>query len=331
MDKYPSIVQYRNVIRSVRDYAAKAEIDIPTISYVASVKVHGTNGGIIVTRDKPLVFMSRNRILNKMDGTVSDNYGFVHEMNRDTVYEVLQKCLNYLGLDSAIFYGEWCGPGIQDNVATSKLNKKIFIIFNVKINDKWYSDNLYNYLFESLNKEGIYLVNQFYNKFIDIDFNRPEETQNQLVELTEAVEKQCPVGKFFGIDGVGEGLVWKPISLDEDIANNPKLWFKVKGEKHSVTKVSKLANIDPEVIRQREALVESLVTPNRLEQAAQEHVSEGYTFEIKHIRFFLSWVFNDIIKEDLDTITASGFTQKNLSRDISILAKRYYMKRCENA
>ena len=54
----------------------------------------------------------------------------------------------------------------------------------------------------------------------------------------ESPEKRCPAGAFFGVEGVGEGVVWRCITPG---FQRPEFWFKVKGEKHSVTRVKKLA------------------------------------------------------------------------------------------
>ena len=50
-----------------------------------------------------------------------------------------------------------------------------------------------------------------------------------MIEITEAVENECPVGKHFGVSGVGEGVVWTCVS---EGWNDSGTWFKVKGEAH---------------------------------------------------------------------------------------------------
>jgi hypothetical protein len=42
---------------------------------------------------------------------------------------------------------------------------------------------------------------------MEIDFNMPQLVQNQLSEITIAVEEECPVAKAFGFSGIGEGIV----------------------------------------------------------------------------------------------------------------------------
>jgi hypothetical protein len=48
--------------------------------------------------------------------------------------------------------------------------------------------------------------------------------------MTISVEDECPVGKFFNKEGVGEGIVFTCVT-------NQELKFKSKGEKHYASKV----------------------------------------------------------------------------------------------
>ncbi len=110
-----------------------------------------------------------------------------------------------------------------------------------------------------------------------IDFDRPELSHNKLVELTLQVEKECPVAKYFNISGIGEGIVWKCSLLDSS------LWFKVKGELHSVTKVSSIAAIDIEKIENIKEFVELTVTDNRLNQGIEYMEEMHHEITMKNI------------------------------------------------
>jgi hypothetical protein len=147
-----------------------------------------------------------------------------------------------------------------------------------------------------------------------------------MVAITERVEARCPVGWAFGVEGIGEGVVWTPADGDRE----SKYWFKVKGEKHSSSKVATLAAVDVEVIRRKDELVQSVVTENRLQQGLDHFLNElKLDLEMRNIGTFLRWVFNDVIKEESDTIAASGFEQKELGKPISDVAKRFFMKAME--
>lgn len=142
-------------------------------------------------------------------------------------------------IESVYFFGEWCGPNVQKGVAVSHIPNKIFVLFGIRI--KYCDGRVRNvpieYLEECLlfdddliydNSINFYNIFQFGKYEVEIDFSNPEAVQNELVRLTEEVEANCPVGKFFGVtkNTVGEGIVWVS---EEDYSGHV---FKVKSEKH---------------------------------------------------------------------------------------------------
>ena len=155
---------------------------------------------------------------------------------------------------------------------------------------------------------------------IDIDFNNPELAVNNMTEITEAVEAECPVGKHFGVSGIGEGVVW------ETTYKGQHLNFKVKGEKHSATKVNKLVKVDVEKIASIDAFVEYALTENRLNQGIEQVFTiEGTTPDIKQMGPFLKWVMGDICKEEMDTLVENGLEPKDVSRSINQKAREWFM------
>ena len=207
MKKYPSIEQFRNVIRTVKsnhDYKGKDEEgkaiykhteNYPTLKFKGTVKLHGTNAGIVNYGDR-IEFQSRERVLSLNE----DNAGFMTAMsvkNLDFLFEKF-KPTEYVAI-----YGEWCGGNVQKGVAINGL-EKMFVIFGVMVDDNWVDlpTDLHK------NEIGIYNILQFPTYEIDIDFNNPETIQNKLIEMTISVEDECPVGKYFGVSGIGEGIVY---------------------------------------------------------------------------------------------------------------------------
>ena len=170
---------------------------------------------------------------------------------------------------------------------------------------------------------SIYSIYQFPKWFMSIDFEHPEAKQNLLGELTQAVEDECPVGKHFGNLGIGEGIVWRCV---ED--PSPDLWFKVKGEKHSATKVKTLAAVDVDAVASLQAFVTQTVTEARLQQGLQHLVNEQRKpFALPSLGDFIRWVHGDVIKEEADTLEASGLDPKKLGGPIALVAKRWYIEK----
>jgi hypothetical protein len=163
-------------------------------------------------------------------------------------------------------------------------------------------------------------VNQFETYEVDIDFNNPELVQNEIIEMTITVEECCPVGKFFGKEGIGEGIVFTCV-------DNQELKFKSKGEKHSVTKVKKLNPIDTEVMNSINEFVESAVTENRLEQGITFFNENNIEVDAKNTGQFLSWVVRDVLKEENDTIANNNLDEKKVKNAIVTKARIWFLNK----
>lgn len=318
MKKYPSIEQFRNVINAVKtshDYLGKDEDGnaiyentepYPRLAFRGTVKLHGTNASIVKYADG-FAFQSRERVLALDD----DNAGFMAKM-LETDLDVLFSRLPFD--EYAAIYGEWCGKTIQKGTAINEL-EKMFVIFGVRVDDVWLE------LPEDLqyNEARIYNILQFPTFDIDIDFNAPELGQSKLTELTLAVEAFCPVGKFFNIDGIGEGLVFTCIS-------RPELKFKSKGEKHSPTRVKVINAVDVEMMENIDEFIEAVVTENRMNQGITYLKEQSLLVDSKNTGEFLRWVVMDVLKEENDTMEANGLDEKLVKKAIATKARSWFMK-----
>ena len=340
MYPFPSINQFRHVITQVRHQAAYMGLDeageaiynpapkYPTLTFQGTVKLHGTNAAIVF-ENGVTTFQSRERVLT----FEADNAGFYAHMNQPKMSWHL-KCLQEaiameLGCSGEVddqliaVYGEWCGGNIQKNVAIAG-SPKMFVIFAVKVNDVWQDISDMPLMRE---EASIYNIEDFPSWTINIDFEKPEIAQNMLAALTEKVEEMCPVGKAFGNEGIGEGIVWRCAS---DLTS--ELWFKVKGEKHSASKVKTLASTDVESVARIRDFVEQVVTPQRLEQGLANITNEKMLpFAMTSMGDFIRWVHADVIKEESDTILASQFDVKKLGGPIALVAKRWFVEQLNAA
>jgi hypothetical protein len=344
MIKFPSIEQFRTVIRHVQTqtrYVGKdengdaiydASKPLPTLKFRGTVKLHGTNAGIVYDMDDDTIqYQSRERVLS----LTQDNAGFMlwamaHESDLRYIFENL-----WVPVDTKkiAMFGEWCGAGIQKGVAVSQL-PKMFVIFAVKAVD---SEGNGTWLDISDDKDALFCCGEdgddlslqsiydFPTYEIDIDFKFPEIAQNKMIEITEAVENECPVGKHFGVSGIGEGVVWTCVTKGWSDSGT---WFKVKGEKHSVSKVRTLNAVDVEAVENIRAFVAATVTEARLEQGLDNLVREQLLpFEMKSMGDFIRWVYNDVLKEEMDTIVASQIDTKKLGSAIANEARPWFIKK----
>jgi hypothetical protein len=173
-------------------------------------------------------------------------------------------------------------------------------------------------------QENIFSIQKFPTWTIEIDFENPELTQNYLVELTDGVEKQCPVGKAFGVEGIGEGIVWRCISKAE--IKTSDLIFKVKGAKHSDTKVKTTANVDVEKVQNIKQFAENVVTDHRAEKMLEKMKEAGIAILAENTGHFLKLMGSDVIKEESDTIEASGLDRKEVMPAVNKLSGQWFLK-----
>jgi hypothetical protein len=133
-----------------------------------------------------------------------------------------------------------------------------------------------------------------------------------------AVEAECPVGRFFGVlSGVGEGVVWKPV---DPRYNEGRFWFKVKGEKHSVTMIKQRKEIAPIAVQRMSDIrefAERCVTENRCKQGMHVLGSSA------NIGGLLRWVVGDVRKEEGDTIAAHDWQPAEVNKALNDVALRY--------
>ena len=313
---FPEIQQFRNTIRTVRERAEYDGVPLPTLRFIGSVKLHGTNSSIVFPETGGFYCQSRTQVITPEN----DNAGFAKwvEANKDLFLHLLGK--------GVVVYGEWCGQGIQKSVAVTQL-PKMFVPFAVRVLHESQRERSYwvgTTAVDFYCNQKLKCIYDFPTWEIDIDFSKPEEYQNRLVELTQAVEAECPVGKSFNVSGVGEGIVWWPVEVPT--FNTHGLAFKVKGEKHSETKVKTLAAVDVEKLASIKELVDSILTEHRLEKRLDALKEQGGELDIKNTGAFLKVVGTDVYKEEADTITASGFSDKEVMGAVQKKAKQWWME-----
>ena len=318
MYPFPKIGQFRGTVR------AAASRGRPTLRFLGTPKLHGTNSSIVRLPDGALRFQSRNRELT-LDG---DHFGFVTHMTQTVGLDRLRALIDAnVGQHTVpvVIYGEWCGRGIQQQVAISQLDR-LFAIFCVRIGveeDATAWPDLRQFADFSSPEDRIFNILQFASFEVDIDFTRPDLSREQLIAHTVAVEARCPAGAFFGVEGVGEGVVWRCVS--EGFAS-PQFWFKVKGEKHSVSRVTRLAPSDVERMDSIESFLDAVLTEARLLQGTSWLTEQNKPLDRSSTGDFLRWLWGDINSEESDTMEASGFHRQALGGPLSHRARRWFFQ-----
>jgi hypothetical protein len=328
---FTKIPQFRDVIRNVNNQAQFEGLDQdnepilnpnapkPILTFEGTVKCHGSNGSFCVSNTGEMWFQSRRRILS----IKGDNQGFwqfcydrteiLKELLDDVIFRTYSNNKNP-GIIS--IFGEYCGQGIANGTAISKL-PRMFVIFAVKVvpeeGDSYYIDSK-----DLCSPEhDIYNINDFETYQVEVDFNYPELAQNKFVELVEKVENECPVGKALGVEGIGEGIVWT------GYYDGNRHILKTKGRKHTTSNTKTIAPVNPEKINSIKEFVEYTVTENRLNQAVNE-IFEGEEPTIQKMGDFLRWLMNDIGSEEADTLKENKLILKDVGRSIANKAKPWF-------
>jgi hypothetical protein len=319
--EYPSIEQFRNVIK---DFSLVEIVGLdengnkiydctkskPIVTFRGTVKLHGTNS-CVAYHNGEISIQSRTQNITPE----KDNAGFASFVmqRKEAFLNIFQQILSNHPTDKTIYmYAEFAGGNIQKGVAVSNIPKSFFIfdicIANAnedEVTREWIDITPYRDV-----ENSIYNIMDYPNWTMDIDFNNPVLKQNDLIALTIKVEDECPVGKSFGFSGVGEGIVWSAIH------NNKRYIFKVKGEKHSVSKVKVLASVDIEKLNGINEFVDYAVTENRLDQAIQ-NTCKNDVLDIQQMGHIVRWMINDIKKEETDTLESNGLTEKDVVKGIA--------------
>jgi len=329
---FPKIGQYRQVIKEVKlrnSYIGKDDngdpiydntITAPIIRFKGTVKLHGTNAGIGHTMEGGLWVQSRSNIITPEN----DNFGFArYVQDNKNVFQELIDHVRYVNpqitLNDAVYiFGEWAGGSIQKGVAISQI-EKTFFIFDVKIVPEDGSEAYHlpsDYLSDV--EYRIHNIEDFLCYELEIDFNRPDLIQNKLSEITMAVENLCPVGNAFNFEGTGEGVVWVAQVNGHDYR------FKVKGEKHSVSKVKTLAKVDTEKVNSIHEFVDYAVTENRFKQG-MGIIFPDSDIDIKKMGDIIRWVVNDVKDEESDVLEDNDLTAKDVNKYISAKVRELFL------
>lgn len=325
--KFPSIGAFKHV-QSYRD-RYRPEMMKGTLR--AKIKLHGTNAAVRISNGV-VTAQSRGR-----DITVEkDNYDFalwVHD-HMDYWNAMAEK---YAKRNmSVVLYGEWAGPGVQKNVATSQLAKRSFFIFAAKVfghefgSEEWVLEpSILNWEFDATPLPPDAYVLPWYNGPLELDFTDVQSLQAAIDTINvsvEAIDESDPyIKSTFGIDGVGEGLVC--YVCEPNCTHNKDLWFKVKGGKHTVNNEAKIAKVRKVAGQEYYDLVEAFCTPGRYAQGLSELGIEDFPRNMTGK--FIGWVCADVIKESSMEREQFNIDKRLFSGMVAKAAREYYLSNAQ--
>ena len=317
---WPEIESFHSVRKFIRVDPAEWWLGVEQlsgssiVSYKCKIKLHGTNAAVQVYADGTVLAQSRTGLITPE----KDNAGFARWVAANIWYQAA----------GYILYGEWAGRGIQANVAISEIPGKVFAVFAARP-----LSDLETLIVEP--SELIKLVDgipdtyvlPWYEESISINWKQTDEDLTKSIapinQWVDSVEQNDPwVKKTFDVDGVGEGLVFYPVSKPHLGFNSfVNLCFKAKGEKHKNIKTAAPAQVNAEAAASIDAFVELVLTTARLEQGAT--AVGGY--DLKNTGKFVQWCLKDVEKETQDELEASGLDWKSVQKPLSDKARTWFI------
>lgn len=304
-----SIGRFEHVVKSINFAADTYNVEKPVLSYIGTVKMHGTNGGVGYYKENDvLAALSKENYLTE-EKQNNGFWGFVNSRQPLflSAFEKLKKAYpkEWDNADYIVIFGEYCGSSIQKKVALAQC-EKMFVVFGgmfvkkgdtPESNEELLFDNeMVALLSDPENK--VYQVFDFQTYSVTIDFNTPETVVDLLSNLTQSVEDKCPVAAAFNHEGIGEGIVWQ---AQHPKYRHPRYWFKSKGDAHKVSKQKSLVTVDQEQLTGMTQFVDYACTEARMEQAVSvlEAKLDRKVNNTDH-KELMMWLTTDILKEESD-------------------------------
>lgn len=346
--KWPKVHQLHNVRKGLKGRKRYHEVEglapyqPPSVLYRGKIKLDGTNAALRID-GVAFATQSKSRIITPGD----DNMGFAAWVHASGWVDAFDSETTA----TLTVFGEWCGKGIQKRCSISKIDRKIFAVFAVLIEYPNAEPVL------EIEPEAIYqLVPRHPDVFVlpwvdslTVDHSLEADDLEATLALInggiQQVEACDPwVRNTFGVEGLGEGIVYYPIhtwltgrdgmAIPGEILGRTREslgeWgFKAKGDKHQVVRQKAPVILDVEKVASVEAFVEKFVTENRLDQGLREAC--GGEAEAKFTGAFLKWFGTDVKNESADELEAAGLEWKDVSKGVTLAAKKWWMVEVKKA
>lgn len=330
MIKYPCIERFENLKKNIEDKCKFNSISLPVLKFTGTIKLHGSNGGIVVSyRNGEYTYklQNKNRILEQTDmySMGFTEWGYQESVKEFFINNFKKIIPNPKNGDNVIYFGEWCGNGIQKGTAISNL-KKFFAPFSIMINNKFYDSNDLT-LLDSLYSYNLRILPVPFAGYYEVIINFNDEksitdTFSAIQHWLEKIEKQCPFGTWQNAEGPGEGIVFKADWNDE------QLMFKCKIEKFDVIKKKKLKEIiiDADKEKRINIFIESVLTEERLLQGLSYIQELNLPVDKTSIGVFNKWINEDIKRECLLELNKLNLEYQDVRKKINKETVEWFYK-----
>jgi hypothetical protein len=339
---YPHTGRFVDAQAQARFDMDEGRLTSPKIRYRGTVKVHGTHCDLVFRRSPlpdggqgppsgvSLTIQSRNRVISPSQ----DNAGsaaFLVQMPLEA--ELLPQLPEFES--ELMVAGEIAGKGLFC-VGVSKL-EKFFVIFAVRVDGRWVDLARLERLV-GLPQHRVYNILQFGAYELTVDFGDPVKCAEALEEargMVAGVEAHCPVAHGVGgiVGGIGEGIVFVPVDMPRGMP--PAYWFKVKGTMHEPPQPDpqrrELAQERRRMGEQAEedarVLVESLITPRRLQQGLEYLDEMRLPRTPTSLRAYVKWAVEDALREHPEAVPGDKQKLQALRKAMTRTVREHYLDR----
>lgn len=314
---------------------------IPTLQYKSKIKLHGSNGGVIITPDGRVQAQSRNQVMT------DPNQGFVKLVHHIDLQEYWPLLATPSG--KIVVFGEHCGPKINCGpkhqpiaTALNLLPHDIFAVFAIDLGD----DRLLvepDQILDFLTCGGQIQLPPYIRVipwFATYQFDFADRQALKLVletidEQVNSIDREDSWMKdTFGLVGPGEGLVFYPMCQTEMSIDNISrpvlsrtafgdLAFKAKGVHHRVVTTTTSASLTASNAKTPEAFAQMVCPEPRLLQGVT--ATGGLDVNSKSDPF-VKWVLDDVYKECQEELKASKLQWKHVKEHVRTLAYEWFVR-----
>jgi len=331
---YPSIT---NKLTEVRYHLSRSIVPVPSpLTLTGTVKLNGVHADILIGPPPyhAISLHSRNRLLT----LETDLNGFCAWGNTHAA-DILSLRKAYIARFCALnptisraeiegkevlIAGEWIGRGVQKHGGLGIAKVPLtFVIISARINGAWVCDSEFAGAEFEREEARIFHVSRGGMWKERVELADLEAAETKLSEIAEQVAQKCPFAASFGIEGVGEGVVWK---VDHD-PNNTNLWLKTKGKAWAPKPVAPKETQGKDVIDAEEvAFAKKVAHQRRMEQGLEWLAEMGLDVKEKgNAKEFAGWVEGDVIKEERGEMERLGLKERAVMRKVKSIAFVWYM------
>lgn len=335
-------------LRNVQAYVAHVNTDplVPAryqitrpVTFKGSIKLHGSNCGVIWTPDGNLQAQSRETLLTA-EADYKGFAKFVIEYTDHIQAIVTGHILPGLTGQArkVVLYGEWVGAGVvakPKGAAVAKFDPKHWALFAVGavLGDEPETQNVSHTLADVPSLARIGNVHKVCGGWeLTIDFNDPASLEAGMAtahRLTDEVTGQCPYGAHYGLEGAGEGIVWLPTG---DLHGRTDLYWKHKSEAHAVVDTKTVRErppIETDVQTRIDAFVAATVTANRLDQGLDALEQQGLGVEKRNTGKFIQWLSADVERECALELAEAGLQWGQVAAAVTARAREFFLRATE--